>query len=476
MPTPPPAPPLKPSRSALLTRGLGPILAGAALLACGDPPQIEPSDVGAGRPKTVIMVVACTMRAERLGAYGNTRDTSPYIDALARSGTRFDEMLSNAPWTRPGIGALVTGAHPLRLGVDIKDQEVGFNRGISPEIQTTAERFQADGWHTIGVTSNPNANARFGFGQGFDSYDDTGTVWQGRIDKIDGDDVIDTFVEKAREVEGKLYGMVVLVDTHRPLDWLGWRRASLGLSPFRYNLVDQYDAAVTLVDEHVRDLDRALTDMGREDRLLVFVGDHGEGLRIPKRAGSNHARRLYNGNLKVPWILHGSRVGPDNVVEGLARSIDVAPTVLDLVGIERDASLDGVSLKEEVQGKRRITRVRDSLSVTRYGGANKSRITTEGWIYIQSFPGDVTEPEGREELYRSSDLAQSEDLFHDEPVRAEHFQRKMNELREGYEARQLTWESQASEADLEQLRALGYLEDEDGDEGDEGGGGAASGR
>jgi len=417
-------------------------------------------------PQTVVVVVACTMRADRLHVYGNERETSPYIDALAAGGARFERMITNAPWTKPAIGALVSGRYPRSLGIDSDGPEVNTDRGLHPDVTTLAERFSGAGWATIGATANPNTNEVFGFHQGFDEYHEATGLWRDDFNKVDGEDVVDAWLEQARGVEGPLYGQLVVVDTHSPLGAQRMRLARLGLPSIgKAPLVDRYDASVTALDDVVARLDAGLKAMGREDRLLVFVGDHGEGLDLPDWAGNAHGRYLYEPTLHVPWIVHGPGVAAGHVIGGVAESVDLAPTLLDLAGVPADEEigpLHGASRADAVRGLRSETGAAQAYTETRYGRDDKARVTTDDWVFIHNYQRSRQGVKrGRNELYTAADRWQEDNVYKANKTIGDPFLETLETLRAEFGVDPLIWEQSMSDEEREQLEALGYIEEED---------------
>jgi arylsulfatase A-like enzyme len=368
-------------------------------------------------------------------------------------------MISNAPWTRPGIAALTTGIHPLVLEIDDTGDDVERERGLSPDVLTLGERFSAAGYTTVGATANPNINKRFGFAQGFDQYQDTEAFWREGIVKWSGEDVVDAFLEQASSVEGPLFGQMVLVDAHRPLDWLPLRQARLGIYSWKGgNLVEQYDSELVRLDDALQRLEEGLEELGRSDRLMVVVGDHGEGLNRPKHAGRAHARWLYDANLHVPLIFSGPGVQPGHVVEGVTQSVDLAPTLLGLVGIEGDELLQGRSQLDAIQGERSRTQGDEILSATHYGSVNKARLTTPYWTYIRNFSADHELKRGEHELYNPNDLDQSRDVSKAHPEVIEALSARLQKETELLREDAMRWELEITEENREQLEALGYVD------------------
>lgn len=426
------------------------------LLGCADPPPPPPV---AESTETVIVVVGCTLRADRTSVYGNPRQTTPYLQELADQGVVFEDMVSNAPWTRPAIASLISGLYPGRLGIDDERGELNTNRGLHPDVVTLAERFSEAGWSTVGATANPNANAYFQMDQGFAQYHEASGLWREGYAKVDGETLVRDWAKLASQVEGPLYGQLVVVDTHKPLGRGTRHPAGWGLRVFLSpSGVDRYDAALGLFDEVLRGLDAALAEMGRSDRLLVVVGDHGEGLSDPDWAGHAHGRYLYDANLRVPWVMHGGGVQPGTRVDGLVESIDLHPTLLELAGLP-DPGVDGRSLAAQARGESEQSGKELGFSETFFASDHRMRASTPEWVYIRNDQG--ARDRGEHELYAAADRQQSENLALLEPGVVEALSGRVETLAQGVHSERLVLDL---DEDLDdelrgRLEALGYIED-----------------
>lgn len=144
------------------------VLAGASLLvalACSrtDP---DPSRTASNRPLNVLLVVLDTLRADRLGTYGNARPTSPGLDAIASEACVFENAQSAAPLTVASLLSLMTSLYPEVHGV-----QGSFNPGkMSAKVTTLAEVLSARGYSTAAFTEGGYARPDFGLGQGFQTY------------------------------------------------------------------------------------------------------------------------------------------------------------------------------------------------------------------------------------------------------------------------------------------------------------------
>lgn len=118
---------------------------------CSNPDEsLDGARANAGsNARDILLILVDTLRADRLGCYGNDRPVSPNIDALAKRGVRFEETMAPAPWTLPSTASLFTGLTPgahgagTRIGDD--DGREKKVLGLSPEIPTLAKRLSNAG-------------------------------------------------------------------------------------------------------------------------------------------------------------------------------------------------------------------------------------------------------------------------------------------------------------------------------------------
>jgi len=428
------------------------------LLGCDEPGAQPGPPVAALETQTVVLVIACTFRADRTSVYGNTRKTTPYLKALADQGVVMEDMISNAPWTRPAVASLISGQYPARLGVDDELSEINSNRGLHSDVVTVAERFQEAGWNTVGATANPNANAVFGMSQGFDVYHEASGLWRDGYLKVDGEKLLDGWESEVENVQGKLFTQLVVVDTHKPLPEESRRPRGFGIWAFvNPSLADRYDASLRVLDRTLADLDRRLAELGRSDRLLVVIGDHGEGLNEPEWAGHAHGRFLYDATVRVPWVMQGPGVPQGVRVGGLASSVDLHPTLLDLAGLPMGAELDGRSVVPSFTREPAYTDTQWVFSETYFAADHRQRISTLEWSLFITHEGLV--PRGSVALYERGDLDQSDSLHMENPKVVEELSAKVAALSEVLVAeRQILELEPLGPGLIHALEALGYVD------------------
>jgi arylsulfatase A-like enzyme len=294
----------------------------------------------------VLFVLVDTLRAHRLGSQGYERDTSPHLDALADSGIRFAHNVSQSSWTKCSMASLWTGLYPARTGV------LRLEHAVAPGARMPAEIFQEAGFRTAGIWRNGWVAPNFGFGQGFEIYH---RPRPGRVPlsvrrenpsiKLEGtdQDVIQSALEFIRSHQsGRWFLYVHLMDVHQYV-----YDEETALFGNRYS--DMYDNAIRWTDRLIGVLLGGLERHGlRERTLIVFASDHGEA--FGEHGLEGHARNVYGEVTDTPFILSlRFRLDTGIVVESRSANVDVWPTVLDLLGLEISAGLDGRSRLPEIE-------------------------------------------------------------------------------------------------------------------------------
>ncbi len=322
---------------------------------------VDPADLAAAltaRPEmavqagktSVLLVTACTLRRDRLEAYGNTEPTSPYLDALAKAGVLVEHNIAQAPWTRPSMGALFTGRWPRALGLDNPGRAQHFTGVLGPEHTTLAERFSEAGYATVGAVANPNLKSMFGFHQGFEAYHEPEGRYKDKPELDGAVEIVDAAVRQldAIRADRPFFVQINTIDTHKT------RRFPpryLALFQTGRTMLDNYDASLRHVDAQLARLHTELSE--RSSNLLVIIAaDHGEGLKHPKHHGPEHGSHVWRTTTETPLVFfHPALPTPGRRLGGLSMNIDLVPTLVDLLGLPSTGTLDGLSLGPALRGE-----------------------------------------------------------------------------------------------------------------------------
>lgn len=303
----------------------------------------------APRPN-VLIVTFDTTRADRIGAYGHQAARTPVVDRLAAEGALFENAYSSIPLTAPSHSTILTGKFPMAHGV--RDNGLFV---LGPEQHTLAEILKERGYRTGAAIGGFPLVARYGLNQGFDLYDDQLTpktesviTGAGIPPPRDGFDERSAarvneavFAWLAQSKDQPFFLWVHYYDPHQPNE---------PPVPYDQLFADQpYDGEIAYADESLGTLLERLRRDGRfENTLVVLTADHGEGLHEHEEL--SHSYLLYDSTLHVPLVMRGPGVAGGRRVPGRVRLVDVAPTVLDALGLPVPADMQGRSLKPLLSG------------------------------------------------------------------------------------------------------------------------------
>ncbi len=344
----------------------------------GGPPAIAASDridadPGDLRDFNVLIVSADTMRADHVGCYGYRPIDTPVINALARGGAICETAVTPSPSTLPAHASLLTGLYPGRHGARAN----GTFR-LDDGITTLAERLRAAGYATAAFISAAVLDSRYGLDQGFDLYDDDLTRGRKFSDHMFRERPAEVTNEPAiawlRERDGgKFFLWVHYFDAHA---------VYLPPEPYFSRYRDRlYDGEIAYVDSQTGALLRELERLGlRERTLVVFTSDHGEGLG--EHGEQTHSLLVYDSTLRVPLILNAPGCLRPGRIRRAVSLVDVAPTVLSLLGVPLPQELDGVSLTEEAPAEPRALAIETIATMTLHGWAPLLGVRRDDFKYI----------------------------------------------------------------------------------------------
>ncbi|HSF17523.1 MAG TPA: sulfatase-like hydrolase/transferase [Vicinamibacteria bacterium] len=398
-------------------------------------------------PRNVILISIDTLRADHLGCYGYGPGRTPNIDALAAEGALFENAATAVPLTLPAHSSIFTGRTPLRHGMV---DNFGFRL---PASETTlAEKLKAQGLATGGFVGAFVLDARFGIDQGFDTYFDHFDAPSESATALGSherpaDEVLRPALEWiAGRGDQSFFAFVHFFDPHAPYDPPSRFLVGSGVDD-----VARYDAEIAFVDSQVGELVAFVKERGiYEESLIVLLGDHGESLG--EHGEATHGLFVYDATIRVPLIVRGPGVAPGTRLSAQVRTIDVMPTVLELLGFEPGSEVEGVSLASLLEGSERDLDLKayfeSHYSRIHYGFAPLRGLRTERFKFIEA---------PTRELYDlSSDPGETRNLAPEEPQPVEALAKKLARLRASGGSPRLETAGRDSETERK-LRSLGYI-------------------
>jgi hypothetical protein len=249
----------------------------------------------------------------------------------------FEDLIAAAPWTKPASIAILTGHHAV--GVSMVEPKRHRNDRVMPsEVTLASEWLGRAGWHTVGVSTNPNLHEVFGFHHGFDDYAQPGKLWRDGGVKVAGSSAVRevlTYLDERGDEGRPVYLQAMLIDAHAPYAKAG-SDTSRWVDDSEPPLVGQYRAGLHRFDLAVGQLVDGLAERGLDESNTVFfvVSDHGEGLSYPKSHGKSHGRFLTPSTVQGIWMAWGMGIAGGTRIDGVASQVDVLPTLLSLAGVD----------------------------------------------------------------------------------------------------------------------------------------------
>jgi arylsulfatase A-like enzyme/tetratricopeptide (TPR) repeat protein len=396
---------------------------------------------GSLKNSNVLLITLDTTRADHLPAYGYKNVKTPGLDRLAAASLIFDDAIAQVPLTLPSHTSILTGQLPVGHGV--RDNE-GYL--VNPKVTTLAAILKAGGYATAAFVSAFVLDSRFGLSQGFDSYFDQFSGYR----EVNRDEIQRNAEETEAEVEKwlssnkdkRFFCWVHFYDPHEPYD---------PPEPYASTYAaNRYDGEIAYMDRSVGKLLAKLDELRLADRTLVIVtGDHGEGLG--EHDETTHAMFLYSTTLRVPLLIRVPGGGPKRI-PGVVRHIDLAPTVLDLLGFPPSTTMQGSTLVPVINGTETTKRVAYSESLyaeLHYGWSPLKSITTERYAFIESPKSELFD--------RKADPRQLHNLIQEQEAIAKDLREELHAITDRFTSKDLKGPQPMDAQTQEKLRSLGYL-------------------
>ena len=379
----------------------------------------------------LLLITIDTLRADRLGAYGYTPARTPTLDAIAARGVRFERAYATAPVTLTSHASLLTGRYPPGHGAR--------HNGMRMDLRTPtlAEALANAGFATGAFVAAFPLDRRFGLIKGFRTYGDRMPRGpQGRLaSERAGQAVIDDALAWLSRRGGRRFFLWVhLFEPHAPYGDPSDTRPAQA----------RYDDEIAETDRLVNRLVSALGDQ-QASTLIVVAGDHGEAFGEHGEIG--HSIFVYDTTLRVPLLIAGPGV-PTRTVSAPVSLVDVAPTVMSLLGTSANLQYDGHDLVSSFAGAEipdRDLYAESFAPLLDFGWSPLRALRRSEWKYIAA---------PKPEMYNlRADGGETRNLFDAERARAASFADRVERISKA----ELTLATMNKDPDAAaRLQALGY--------------------
>lgn len=323
-----------------------------------------------------VFVTIDTLRADHIGSYGYPREASSFIDYLAENGVLFEKAFSASSHTAPSHASMFTSLYPFEHKMLRNHEE------LDSRLFNVYKFFSEKGYNVVGLPAVNFLEDKAGFPliefeeteeekqqmkrhryRSADKMVDRALMWLGSqkqskpiflwlhfydVHQWQGTGQLPPqYLERVKELREDDYLDFIVKNHNTPLEFFGGPEETL-------EAMDGYDARLLFVNDQLERLYNSMSDLGfQKNTYWIVLSDHGEGLGNHNYGG--HGEFLYNEQLHIPLIFHHTagnlrkrRVG------GLVRTVDLLPTLADMVGeslLDRGLKLQGVSLLSLLHGR-----------------------------------------------------------------------------------------------------------------------------
>lgn len=270
----------------------------------------------------VILIMVDALRADLIGATRNNTPLTPNLTALAEDSLSFERAYSTAAVTRESAASMLTGRHTTVADIG----------KASNQIPSIAHDLNQADVRTIAIPVHPLLNRAFA---DFDVLDDTISDRPDHRFARTSADTVDRTIHHLSELgdEERFFLFAHFYDPH-------WYYVPNDRFYFGPTERDRYHAEIAHTDHHIgRLLDRLAKSPHARNLAVIIVGDHGEEFWEHKYI--QHVVRLYDESVRVPLIIHHPNTATPRRIKTPVSTTDVAPTILELLGLSSQADMTG---------------------------------------------------------------------------------------------------------------------------------------
>ena len=290
----------------------------------------------------ILLVTIDTLRRDHLGVYGYPRETSPFIDHLAKEGVMFRRVITPIALTAGSHASILTSLHPLT------HRCIKNGSPLPGKVQTIAEVLQKSGYYTIGTVGVNFLSKQNGFSQGFDSF--SGVKGAKRGAEGVNKSLFQQIDEYRTSHQNKPFFIWVhYYDPHWP--YANREFTFKEKLPPRYDFnppeylekIHCYDTEIRYTDEAVGQLLDYLRRQGLTEKIITCItADHGE------QHGEHGSRGdhcdFYSENTFVPLIFNGENIPKNKVIDEAVSTMDIAETLLSTAGLTFNHKTEAINL------------------------------------------------------------------------------------------------------------------------------------
>jgi len=349
--------------------------AGAAALGTAALPRMASAETAAGRPPNIVVIFADDLGYGDLGCYGSETIKTPRLDAMAAEGMRFTDFYVCSPVCSPSRAGLLTGRHPLRMGIGGVFFPASRN-GMDTEEITMADVLGRQGYATacIGKWHLGHLPEYLPTRRGFDEYfgipysNDMDNEERGMppIPLMRGEEIIEQPVDQTTLTKRYTEESIKFIEANRDRPFFLYLPHTMPHVPLYVSERFEGQSEAGLYGDVVEEMDwstgailDALKENGIDDNtLVIFTSDNGPWLTYGDHGGSSGPLRMgkgssFDGGVRVPCIARWPGRIPAGAVEQTpAWTVDFMPTFAGLAeaALPKDRVYDGQDIMPLLEG------------------------------------------------------------------------------------------------------------------------------
>jgi len=412
---------------------------------------------GIAQKPNIVFILTDDFGWSQLGCYGSTFYKSPHIDKLANEGMRFTNAYAACPVCSPTRAAIMTGKYPGRLhitdfipGGNYDNEKLTmpqWQKFLPLEETTIAEVLKEHGyataafgkWH-LSITKKPPESEPYNPHQkGFDEYFVTYKPTRDQDPNKDAHNV-EAITSRALDfMERNKNNPFFLYVTHNTIHAPLMEKQEL-IDKYKANPQSEQPENNPIIGAMIETLDNSvgrLMDKLRElnlenETIVIWASDNGglkkDARQTPLRGGK---AQLYEGGIRVPFIVRWpGKIQPGSETDTITSSVDIFPTVLDMLGIHSNLQMDGVSLYPVLSCRGNLNREAIYWHYPHYhsaGVAPSSAIRCGDYKLIEWHEQTLLNEPNQVELYNlREDISENKDLAGAMPEKAKELRDMLN--------------------------------------------------
>ena len=445
-------------------------------------------------PKNIVLVTVDALRTDVLGCYGNTDNLTPALDEISREALVCQNCFTTSSATSASIASIFTSQNPYEHGVRFVGEK--NNKKNLSFLSLLKQKY-----NTVGFPSVETLNKYFDFDEGFMEFYDhiKGYTWLrkagiGRFNLLN----IFSLLKLIRRLKHRISGHEINLKVESWLKKKGDKPFFLWVHYFDIHTFSTnpgpWDTpehsgdtvlAKNLYNSAVKEFDLIFSDLisilknhtDFSQTVIAVTADHGEmlgeapgfteGVSFTQRPGFPlstghylHGSTLYNSEISVPLIIKVPGLEEKIVLNEIVRTIDIAPTFLNLLKIPKPDTFRGESILKLIKNPN--DKGREAYMESIY--ADKTGICYDGWKLIINGTNYLREPSvkvNKNELYNiHADPLEQNNLSDEKPALVSELHGRLKNLL-GSNSINAVSENLSPEVKAELVK-LGYLKEEDG--------------